>query len=525
VVHGRTLAVALLGLALLASPARAADGAAQGVGAPQLTDTSCADKTFPDCKRIRYAFGPVTVGPGSNTQLFEPNIGKPAYDGYVLRLSANLYRPDGSVPPVDVVHLHHGVWLSIPEYGNFPPFFATGEEKTALRIPSGYGMAVSGSDTWALGYMLHNLTPVPEPVYIVYDIDYVAKEPADAAGIKKAVPVWLDVMLEKRPGMPTFNVQQGYGHRNAATGKRECSYPKETCAAFDPYGMTQPGNGKGWDFPVSQNYSGTLIAAGGHVHPGGLRDDLSIVRGGAERHVFSSEAKYFDKGGPLSWDMAMTVTPPDWRVRIEPGDKIRLNATYDTSYGSWYEGMGIVMAFLSPGDASGVDPFGPLASAIPTKGSITHGPLAENANHGGARMKRLTKKTGRVVSKVAIRNFLYKQGDLSLVGRQGIPRVKLGKPVVFDNFDASRDIWHTITTCALPCTASTGISYPLANSRPSIDSLELGTAPKGNFIPQAASGQRSWSFVPKASGLRAGQTVTYFCRIHPFMRGALKIIR
>jgi hypothetical protein len=59
--------------------------------------------------------------------------------------------------------------------------------------------------------------------------------------------------------------------------------------------------------------------------------------------------------------MAMTVTKKDWKVRIDPGDKIRLNAVYDTERASWYEGMGIAVAYVAPDDPHwppGVDVFG-----------------------------------------------------------------------------------------------------------------------------------------------------------------------
>ena len=86
------------------------------------------------------------------------------------------------------MHLHHGAWLSSPSYGNNPVFFATGEEKTEFSLPPGYGMKVLGSDQWGLGYMLHNLTPVPEHVYLVWDLDYVPADAAEAQGITKAMP-------------------------------------------------------------------------------------------------------------------------------------------------------------------------------------------------------------------------------------------------------------------------------------------------------------------------------------------------
>src|SRR3954465_10882775 len=158
--HGWRLAT-LPAFAALFWPASAlADDPTLGLGAPQLTDTSCSAGSPAGCQRLRFASGPVTVRPGANAPVLGPNNQNPLYDGYVSPLTANLYRTDGTIPPVDVVHLHHGAWLSSRLYGNWPVFFAAGEEKTHLQVPSGYGLKVLGSDQWSIGYMLHNLTPI-----------------------------------------------------------------------------------------------------------------------------------------------------------------------------------------------------------------------------------------------------------------------------------------------------------------------------------------------------------------------------
>jgi plastocyanin len=107
-------------------------------------------------------------------------------------------------------------------------------------------------------------------------------------------------------------------------------------------------------------------------------------------------------------------------------------------------------------------------------------------------------------------------GDLNSGGR--IPTVKRGRSLTFLNSDDAKTIWHTITQCKAPCNKTTGIAYPLANGNADFDSGELGTGPQG-FSP--ASGKVSWK-TPK--GLRVG-TYTYFCRIHPFMRGAFRVVR
>ena len=49
-------------------------------------------------------------------------IEKPLRDGYITRFEPNLVLPDGTVPPIEQVHLHHGTWLSATDYGRGPFF-------------------------------------------------------------------------------------------------------------------------------------------------------------------------------------------------------------------------------------------------------------------------------------------------------------------------------------------------------------------------------------------------------------------
>jgi plastocyanin len=406
-------------------------------------------------------------------------------------------------------------------------------------------MLVRAGDQWLLNYMLHNQVTRPENVFVTYEIDYVPRAKAERRGIQRVVPLWLDVLNDERPYYPVFNVQRGFGKLNRRSGRSECTYPRDRCAAFDPYGNDQPGNGRGYDWVVPKRFAGTLVGMGGHVHPGGLRDEVSLLRnvGGKTlgRRLFTSEAVYYDRRGPVSWDMSMTVTPRNsWKVRIEPGDTIRLNAVYDAQSASWYEGMGIVMAWVAPGDESGVEPFkkvrvkvkrrrgagGPRYRYryvhIPTKGPVTHGHLAENDNHGGEDVRPLPSKPGPLVSSVSIAGFGYFPGDLSRARQEGIPRVKAGGRLTFRNVDSASGIWHSVTTCKPPCSGRTGISYPLADALPPLDSLELGYGVPANVQP--AAGTATYTIEPRKSGLAPGRTYTYFCRIHPFMRGAFKVV-
>ena len=152
---------------------------------------------------------------------------------------------------------------------------------------------------------------------------------------------------------------------------------------------------------------------------------------------------------------------------------------------------------------------------------MTHGPLPENSNHGGEPTglpDPTTLKDGRTVfDSVGIEGFTYLPGNLGLAGAAGNPPVVTpGQRLNFQNLEPGGQIFHTVTACKPPCNASTGISYPLANGSPAFDSAELGYGPTG-FT--AASNQTSWQ-VP--ANLKPG-TYTYFCRIHPYMRGAFRV--
>jgi hypothetical protein len=571
--RGRAAAVVCAASALAAAaPARADVPVPEGGFAPvQLAHEPCETHLYPECRRLRFTYGPLVVTPGNNAQLVGPvTIEKPAEDGYVLRFKPDLVRADGHAPPVDEVHLHHATWLNTVQRGLTVPFVAAGEEKTVLEPRPGYGYLVNATDTWQINYMLHNATPRTETLWIVYDVDFVPKAAAESRGIRNVVPLWLDVLRDSdHPTYPVFNVQKGYGHFDGGFGRRVCSYPRETCAAFDPYGNPQPGNGRGWDYAVPPGLSGTLVGAAGHLHPGGLRDELSLVRGSGKqtrvRRIFNSDAHYWDPGGPISWDLSMTATRPDWKVRVRPGDRLRVNAVYDSTYASWYETMGILMAWIAPGDDSGVDPFDQVrvrerippprrkarrrhrttrrhaASSkrhrrrqararyrwvwrpvpLDTQGAVTHGHLPEASHYGGDLVRPITARDGADTTQIGIGDFHYSSGDLSDIDSQGIPLVHYRSRLSFYNFDEAASIWHTITTCRAPCTGTVGISYPLANDLPPLDSLELGYGPTGT---QPTSNRGEYTIEPAQVGLRPGSVVTYYCRVHPFMRGAFKVV-
>jgi plastocyanin len=449
-------------------------------------------------QKLSFKYGPIAITPGQNTINFEPNRLKPQVPGYITRFEPNLTRVDGSIPRVDVIHLHHGVWLM----RNYPTF-AAGEEKTIFQLPQGYGYKYDPSDSWLMNHMLHNLEPSTDRVYITYDIDFVPADSPAAAGLREAKPLWMDVAGLK--GYPVFDVKRGKGAKGRYT------FPD------DARGAERRNIGPAHRFTADRDI--TLLGTGGHLHPGGLYTDLFARRAGQERHIFRSEAKYFEPAGAVSWDVAMTVTEPHWRVGLRPGDELRLSATYDSRRASWYESMGINQVWYAEGaDHGGADPF---ATPVDTTGQVTHGHLPENDNHGGKAFglpdaRRLL--SGSRTTRVDIEGFVYGRGDLSITGRAGRPpTIRAGQSLTFRNRDAAKTIYHTITACKAPCNRSTGIAYPLANGNVDFDSGELGFGPA---FATAAANRSTWR-TPR--NLKRG-TYTYFCRVHPFMRGSFRVV-
>jgi hypothetical protein len=493
------------------------------------------------CERMKLAFGPLLVKPGENDALIEPvTIEQPRYNGYITRFKPDLLRAaTGEPPPTDHLHLHHATWLDFGNnYGNSIAFFAAGEEKTIATFPHGYGMEVGRWDMWGLLYMIHSDHPDPDVVWLTYEIDFIDKQTAEQVhDMVNVRPIWLDVQgrpihpdAPNRSSNPIFNVHKGFGGIDPESGRQVCVWPKENCARFDYYEEVNPHQGDpgpnedpdkydipGADWTVTSGFEGTLIGGGGHLHPGGIRTELSLVRDGEEKPIHISDAIYWDwddpekvGGKPHSWNLSMTVQGAGeggWKVKIREGDILRLNAVYDSQDASWYAGMGIKVMYVAPDDPHeppGVDVFeddvildrgvvkgakipdGPYDAAtgwrphvcdpdepgpngeqrLCLRGQPTHGALPESQNHdGGCRnpddCPEIDAPEGPIVSDLISVGFTYLNADIGAVRQTGIPRVVKGETVRMWNFDSPANIPHSFTRCAYPCTGPSAMHYPI----------------------------------------------------------------
>ena len=515
--------------------------ATSGAGQRQGSAPSRAWSNDVGIQHLHFQTAPINVLPGQNSvkMVPVPQNEKPAVDGYIVRMRPDLQYLNGKVPPVNVIHLHHGVWIDNAK----GPFFFGGEEKTVFHIPRGYGYPYKATDRWHMDQMIHNQLPLPARVRLVWDIDFIPASAPLARTVKPVIPVWMDV--RNGESYPVFDTFDGTGKKGSFT------YPTD---ARNPYGGHTALN------QIRVPFDGTIVSAVGHLHPGGLYDTIELVRPGASlptsracrrealdiadmrsastcvsatpgtvphsARIFRSQAHYYEAGGPVSWDVALTASRPDWRVRIHKGDTLRITTTYDTKNISWYENMGLGLLFIAPGDRSGVDPF---HSAVDWRGVLTHGHLPENNVHGGGHTSMVDVRklaSGPLTSEVRIKGYVYMPGDFNLLGPGvgGVPTVRQGHSLLFVNQDHPTYEWHSITACAVPCNRSTGIAFPLSNAPAAtqFDSGQLGVDPMPMGPHSSpAIGTLRWR---TPTNLKPG-TYTYYCRVHPFMRGAFRVVR
>ena len=518
---------------------------------------------YPDTTTFLCHSNPITIYPGQNTNDIAtsdtcPNAtkigdGPVSTDvfapdsttmGYITRFKPSMVElhPDGSttVPPVWDLHLHHVVWAD----SNGNPAFGAGEEKTISKMPRGYGALVAGGANWFINQMLHSLNAsVGRQVELTWEIDWVP----ESTGLKPLKLRWLDVAGAPH-FYPVFDAEKAFD----SNGDGKYTFPDEV-----PTDPSQPGYeerenispARRWVVPAG---GVTLVSTGGHMHPGGLRTNMQVARDGADagtvagdtpsevKPLFQSDAHYFEPAGAVSWDVALEVARHDWRINLKEGDVVSINVTYNVKRGDWIESMGIMATAWYPGhdDPLARDPFDDAAEVkamVDEGGILTHGRLRENADSKARKNLNLPDprklpSQGRVPKGgIDIDSFVYSPGGFSAI--RAFPQelmqpvvVKPGETVSFTNNDAlpgtpnTDQVWHSISSCKAPCNKGSGIGYPLVAGKLRFDSGQLGYGQ--SFSSGVTTGSNEYTTPPLT---KPGKTYTYFCRIHPFMRGSIRV--
>lgn len=491
-------------------------------------------KTCPNAERVRGPVEESVFADGSDES------------GYITRFKPSMVeiKPNGRLvtPSVWDLHLHHVVWVR-----GLNPTFASGEEKTHVKLPQGYGLKVAGDANWIINQMIHNLGARDgRSVYITWQIDWVP-ETGERTDIAEADVRWLDVAGAPQI-YPVFDAERDFD----LNGDGKYVFPDEVPTDPGLPGYEERGkisNARKWTVPEG---GATLVFGAGHLHPGGKTVDLFATRDGRTVRLFRSKARYYEPAGAVSWDVSMTATRRSWRVSLQAGDVVSINTTYDVRRASWYESMGIMpLAWSKADDPKALDPFTQRKAfrrVYRRGGILTHGRLKENIDTKARKNLRLAdprelKAKGRVPKDgINIRSFNYLTGGFTAT--RGFPSrlmrppaIRAGGTVTFNNLDAlpsmpqTEQAWHSITSCRAPCNRDSGIGYPLANGPVAFDSGQLGygtgtssevTTGTGSFTTPPLPARKP----PKGKGKRSkrrGTTYTYFCRIHPDMRGSIRV--
>jgi len=162
-----------------------------------------ASHTSVTTKTVRY--GPYTIPAASGMEMGELEnrlnlwVSKPCSNCTITSMTPNLVYPDGTRANADTgAILHHMVLAS--QFRSDPTcsgnllglagerFFASGNERTVIRFPSGYGYRVRFLDQWNLIYDLMNMDTAPQTVYIEMTFTYLSGQT-----LEPVRPVWLDI--------------------------------------------------------------------------------------------------------------------------------------------------------------------------------------------------------------------------------------------------------------------------------------------------------------------------------------------
>jgi hypothetical protein len=300
------LAIAAL-LAADCSPGTAGTsaGAPHGGGAiARETTTTIRYGPFavpPANGRMKHMHGMSASGVLSKVLLDVP---KPCEQCWLTGFRPALTTPDGR--PIDQsgdVMLHHIVLADgLPSCGEVagadPRFFAAGSELSSGTLPDGYGYHVPAGDRWGALVELMNAGSKQQLVYVDVTFRHTATRKRDV------VPLWLDV-----GSCPASAYAVPAGHSVHARTYRA-------------------------------GISGVVVAAVGHLHPGGVR--VSAVDERTGETICNSRAT---ASALRVRSMSPCVGSP--LTTLHRGDRLRITSVYDASQAE-PAAMGIMLAFVAP---------------------------------------------------------------------------------------------------------------------------------------------------------------------------------
>ena len=266
-------------------------------------------------------WGPYTIPAGTMTDpgmihnKLQLAVRRPCSDCFITAFKPDLVYADGTRANMDTgPMLHHAVWTSQwrsdATCGNDwlglagQRFFATGNERTAISFPSGYGYRVRWYDSWNMLVDLMNHSTEQKTVYVQVTFE---TQPWWAS-LRSVRPVWLDI---DQCGDSEYSIPAGYSDTHR-------------------------------DWRV--NVPGKVVAALGHVHGHGVAvEATNESEGGAS--ICRSEATL----DPMDVHSvsAMSTCTGDALARLKSEQIVRLHSEYNSTHAA-ADVMGIMLMYIRP---------------------------------------------------------------------------------------------------------------------------------------------------------------------------------
>lgn len=241
------------------------------------------------------------------------DLEKPCTDCHLVAALPDLREADGSRANFDSNSmLHHVVFSNTSEAdatcaNRSQRIFGSGNERSPIVVPRGYGLPVSANDNWRLITHLMNMGEHAKPLTIEVTFFYVEGD----SGLTDVEPFWFDI---------------------ANCGNSEYTTPGGTHTAT-------------WDYKIPPRLDGEIVAIGGHLHDHG--EQIKLVN--------------TSRGETICGGMAGYDTDPSYMGHIESiggcigrpvaslraGETVRLLSRYDAPE-PIHDVMGIMFGYLVP---------------------------------------------------------------------------------------------------------------------------------------------------------------------------------
>jgi hypothetical protein len=251
---------------------------------------------------------------GSMQDFFVHGAQKPCSSCDIVGIVPNLVYPNGKTANYNTgAMLHHFVMFNSSTRDvtcpNWPQrIFASGNERSDMVLPAGYGYRVAAADNWNMLVELMNMSMKTQNVQVQVTYYYL---PA-SANVRPVTPLWLD---ENNCGNSDYAIPAGHSD-------------------------------KVWNYKVPATGAGDIVAIGGHLHDYGTHISLTDTTTG--RRICNSKAAYGQIPAYMKNIDYMSGCIGSPLAVIRTGDTLRLDSYYNSPKAE-NSVMGIMMAYVDVG--------------------------------------------------------------------------------------------------------------------------------------------------------------------------------